>query len=256
METYHETFIKNVSSRIDFEGKRVLEIGCGDGSALKTIAKNFCPDYIIGIDNGLDDWWATAPSKGDNWEVAEGNAEKLEFPDNYFDAVLSLATFEHITDVGQALKEIKRVLKPFGKFYTEFSPIWTSIIGHHYNFWIDKENAQLIPPWGHLWMSEDEMKEHLLVKLGFENAQAVCDTIYHHPIINRLTRSQHYELIMHSGLLVKELREHICLSRAAQFGEKSSEMTPEILKRLIGLYEPYELATSGFSFFLEKYANI
>lgn len=49
------------------------------------------------------------------WPSARrGNLEKLDFPGNYFDLVLTADVLEHVRDLGRALGEIARVLKPGG----------------------------------------------------------------------------------------------------------------------------------------------
>lgn len=54
------------------------------------------------------------------WPPARrGNLEKLPFRDNYFDLVLTADVLEHVRDLGRALGEIARVLKPGGlHFFT------------------------------------------------------------------------------------------------------------------------------------------
>ena len=77
----------------------------------------------------------------------------IPFEDNSFDAVISNNAFAHISDVPRALEEVKRVLRPYGKFYTDFGGIWTSAAGHHWSkptasgYW-NYEYMSLIPPWG------------------------------------------------------------------------------------------------------------
>jgi len=44
-----------------------------------------------------------------------GDAEKLPFPNEYFDVVLCIETLEHLMEPPKAANEIKRVLKPSGK---------------------------------------------------------------------------------------------------------------------------------------------
>ena len=186
-----------IDSIVSFSDKRVLEIGCGSGELLKEILK-YNPKHIIGIDLVLSEWWGIGESQGENWCVKDGNAEALSFYDNSFDIIISTATFEHINNVEAALSEIKRVLKPYGVFYTSFMPIWTSVVGHHFGAnsattW-DVELVKLIPPWGHLYMDEAEMTEHLLKinagdKVNIDNA---VDFIYRSKIINRLSRTEVY----------------------------------------------------------------
>lgn len=55
-----------------------------------------------------------------NW--VEGNAEELPFPDASFDKVTIAFGLRNVTHLSKALKDIRRVLKPGGRFYClEFS---------------------------------------------------------------------------------------------------------------------------------------
>ena len=257
MSHINDSYIRSVVNCIDLKGKKILEVGCGNGKNLRALADQYHPEMIIGIDINLDSWWKVNDVKGENWEIKEGDVLSLDFPDNYFDGVISVATFEHILDIPKALSEIKRVLKPFGRFYTEFAPIWTSIIGHHYDFWISKEKAQLIPPWGHLYMDEGEMYDYLIGKVGSEEAKKACYEIYHSGIINRISRKEFYNAFSNAGMWVRQLNEHICFSRARHFGVTESELSEEVLHKIKNSnIELGEIGTFGFSVLLEKYFEI
>ena len=199
MEDYNISFMKSANRYIGFEGKRILEIGCGDGTLTEQIARDYRPEKIIGIDPMLEIWWGKRPEANENWELKKGDVTALEFPDNYFDAVITVATFEHIIDMKKALSEIKRVLKPLGKLYSIFAPIWTSVIGHHHCFWIDEEHVKMIPPWGHLWMTEEQMYEHISINYSEENAKNACYQIYHSDEINRFARKDFYKFFIENG---------------------------------------------------------
>ncbi|MBS0975059.1 class I SAM-dependent methyltransferase, partial [Serratia rubidaea] len=51
----------------------------------------------------------------DNIQTQQGMAETLPFADGEFDLVISRYSAHHWHDVGQALREVKRVLKPGGR---------------------------------------------------------------------------------------------------------------------------------------------
>ena len=96
---------------------RILEIGYGTGSNLK-----FYPTHIKSIT-------AIEPNKGMRLfdtnqtnikvELFEIPAEKLDFPDETFDCVISMFTLCSVENLEKTLSEIKRVLKKNGCFYLE-----------------------------------------------------------------------------------------------------------------------------------------
>src|SRR5882724_8242136 len=59
----------------------------------------------------------------------QADAMDLHFRDAYFDAVLSINSFEHIPDPRKALRETIRVAKPGGFVFISADPIWTADTG-------------------------------------------------------------------------------------------------------------------------------
>ena len=53
-----------------------------------------------------------------------GDFHRLDFPNNYFDFVVSSAVLHHATNIVQVLREAKRVLKPGGQFVAVREPVW------------------------------------------------------------------------------------------------------------------------------------
>lgn len=107
--------LKNLD-QIDFQGKKVLEIGLGQGADAEQIIKRG------GIYSGVD---LTAESVErvkmrfslrnlPFAEVKQGSALELPFNDNEFDIVFSHGVLHHIPEIKKAQKEIARVLKPDG----------------------------------------------------------------------------------------------------------------------------------------------
>ena len=250
MKTYYNFFMETANQQIDFIGKTVLEVGCGNGEMLKAIASRYKPKLIIGIDPKVDQ-----PQKGDNWEIVQGDITALDYNDCSFDAVISLAVLEHISDIPVAFAEIKRILKSYGKFYTKSGIIWSSIVGHHYLL-DDREWAEFIPPWGHLWMDKSEMFNYLQPLVGDEKAKIACASIYDSKRLNRLSRKDYYEAIINSGLWVRFIQENISLSGFSRFGIPESEYSQELYSKLKQKYQPQDLSVLRLTFLLEKYANI
>ena len=65
-----------------------------------------------------------------------GNAEALPFPDRSFDAVTIAFGLRNVTHIDQALREIRRVLKPGGRFFClEFSRVAVPGLASVYDRW-------------------------------------------------------------------------------------------------------------------------
>lgn len=91
-------------------GKKCLEIGSSKG-----LFQNLVEDYT-----GVDIAESLACYYTKNFFVTRD--ETLSFADNYFDAIFTYATHEHIPELEISLEEIFRVLKPGGVVL--FAPAW------------------------------------------------------------------------------------------------------------------------------------
>ncbi len=92
------------------KGSTILDIGCGNGRNMKYPNYNF-----YGIDN-CSNFVKLAKQITPN--VYLSDMTNLPFDDNTFDAIISIASYHHLSSHErreQALKEMYRVLKPNGK---------------------------------------------------------------------------------------------------------------------------------------------
>lgn len=97
-------------------GLHILDAGCGTGNFSIKLCKMGC--MVTGIDIS-EDMLAIARSKisreGLNAAFYKMDIYHLDFPDNYFDGIYSMAAFEFIHQPQEAYYEMYRVLKPGGK---------------------------------------------------------------------------------------------------------------------------------------------
>lgn len=108
--------LKNLD-QIDFQGKRVLEIGLGQGADAEQIIKRG------GIYSGLDLTEESVERVKMRFllrnlpfeSIKQGSALEIPFSDNSFDIVFSHGVLHHIPNIQKAQKEIARVLKNDGK---------------------------------------------------------------------------------------------------------------------------------------------
>lgn len=100
-------------------GNRVLDVCTGTGKLALLIMKRVGSDgYVIGIDF-CKEMLDIAKKKINNQNISFilSDAKALNFPDNTFDVVTVAFGMRNISDTIPALKEIRRVLKPRGRFF-------------------------------------------------------------------------------------------------------------------------------------------
>lgn len=96
------------------EGERVLDVGCGQGYFTREVLK--ATKSVAGADISKElIAKAKAQTPGIQFHIAP--ADKLKFAGNaQFDAALCVLALQNMQDVSLVFKEVKRVLKPHGRF--------------------------------------------------------------------------------------------------------------------------------------------
>jgi len=95
-------------------GERVLDLGCGDGQLTqKLIAAGAS---VTGVDASAD-MVVAARARGIAADLAR--AESLPYADASFDGVFSNAALHWVQDQDAMMREVKRVLRPGGRFVAE-----------------------------------------------------------------------------------------------------------------------------------------
>jgi len=100
-------------------GERVLDIAAGTGTSAASIARSGATVVGVDISEGMLE---EARRKHHDVEFVLGDAEKLPFHSDEFDAVTISFGLRNVNDPRQALSEMYRVLKPGGRLVIcEFS---------------------------------------------------------------------------------------------------------------------------------------
>jgi len=125
-----------------FPGKRLLDIGCFDGTFTYSLKEFF--DELYGVDI-LEKAVKLAKNKGIKVFQIDVEEENLPFEDNFFDRVFCGETIEELYNPDHLLDEIYRILKPGGDCRynnSQFSklckspcsPFWISTLSDKHRF--------------------------------------------------------------------------------------------------------------------------
>ena len=100
-------------------GNRILHVGCGTGGVELRLARLRIPQVtFVGIDRLLDRTVAAERNTdGHNLRASfsAADARHLPFQDRTFDSTFCVAVLQHISDIGEALREFARVTRPGGR---------------------------------------------------------------------------------------------------------------------------------------------
>jgi len=103
----------DVLSSVDIQKKKLLDIGCGDGSDLANFEKMGAFPYGI---EPSEEFVKAAKERSPQLNITIGAGESLPFPDSNFDVVVSKYALQTSSDVPKIFSEAARVLKPGGFF--------------------------------------------------------------------------------------------------------------------------------------------
>ena len=143
------------------EGSRVLDVGCGTGNDMQTIAQFVgASGQVIGVDSSstmITEAKKRAEGLGLPVEYYVGDAHNLEFPDNSFDCCRAERLLQHLDNPQQAIAEMVRVAKPaarlvvvepdYGTITIEGSDaiVTRKLVGCHCEYFRSPRIGMLIP---------------------------------------------------------------------------------------------------------------
>ncbi len=162
MERGHRPATEQAIERLELRPEyRVLDVGCGIGWAVRLMAEQCSTGEAVGIDVS-DEMIARARSfrggpQNVRYEVA--SAARLAFEDDSFDRVLSVESVYYYDDVGAALGEVARILRPSGVLAVLVDFFRENVESHR---WADDIAVPM-----HLLSAGDYVR--LFVEAGFED---------------------------------------------------------------------------------------
>jgi len=108
-ESRRSTFLSMLSPR---PGEKILDVGAGKG-AIASVVQNAGKSEVYALDPNKKRV-AFIEKNHPNLKGSVGDADKVPFPDGFFDKVYSTMAVHHYHDQRRSFKELARVLKPGG----------------------------------------------------------------------------------------------------------------------------------------------
>lgn len=132
------------------EGAKILDVGCGHGSLCvqMALAGAAC---VIGVDLDEDRVAFAQENLRTNYPALTNIefrcVDLSDLPENDFDIIVSKDTFEHIIGLDICIDSLAQRLRPGGRLYAGFGPLYHSPFGDH-------RRTRAGFPWGHVIIPE------------------------------------------------------------------------------------------------------
>jgi SAM-dependent methyltransferase len=190
---------------ISLEGRRVADVGCGDGIIDLGLALKGRPDELVGfdlIDVDTEGLQRAAVAAGVTEELPpclrfeRSEPVTLPAPARHFDVVVSWSVFEHVDDPVGLLTDIRRVIKPDGYFFLPLWPFFDSEHGGH--LWPHYEG-----PYPHHLHRDEEIIDDVQGGRATDPRRAAEDE---YRSLNRITLDDLQRALLVSGFAVGKLK--------------------------------------------------
>ena len=184
-----QPYLRRIVPFASYQGKRVLELGCGAGYD----AYDFCrhgADYT-GVDIAPENVRRTLTHLafyGFQPHVLEADAENLPFPSASFDVAYSNGVLHHVGSIERAFAETHRVLRPGGHFWV--------IVYHRTSvfYWATLFLYQHLARLGFLRMPFKER----LARIEYTTSDQL-------PVVNTYTRREVRDLLTRTGFVADRI---------------------------------------------------
>ena len=110
----------HVATHLENPPSKILDVGTGTGTLLKSMRYMYPDAAMYGVDLAFNMCLQTAAKLNGNCFVVNGDAEELPFKNGMFDLAVSSSALQWVGNLGRALNELRRVLKPGGTLCIAF----------------------------------------------------------------------------------------------------------------------------------------
>lgn len=202
LSPHQGSFFREFMRVYDIRGKDILELG---GAMPRKLVLDFCQanswTCVQSEEYGKHRSDNQQPSQSDpsaGYRFYFTQAEEFcEEHNQKYDAVFSIAAFEHFLHLPKVLRLLPNLLKPEGVLFSIFAPIWSGPYGQHFTHILPERfkasNSEFTgtqplfdTPWDHLLLSASQYLHRYTEKFDREFAELLTYETFHSPQINRL----------------------------------------------------------------------
>ncbi len=227
-------------------GKDILVVGCGSGRDVVSWLP-YHPVRLVAVDYlNYDGAWrcmrefVQAQYPATTLDFRQADITNLsQFPNASFDVVGSDAVFEHVTDIGSALQEIYRLLRPGGILYASYGPLWQCWGGDHISGF-----DGIAAGYNHLLLEPEAYRQYL----DEPRRKANCNSLYaDHGLFSYLRAADYLAALADAGFdrlfcgIIIEPKAVRCL-----------KAHPKLKERLCKLYAEMDLIMDGMTVIYRK----
>ncbi len=186
---------------VSLEGKRVADIGSGDGIIDLALALRGRPRELVGYDVNLTPAghlldlarrYADVEALPPSLTFAQSAPEGIDAPDASFDVLVTWSVFEHARDPLGLLREMRRIVRPDGVLFLQLWPFYHSHQGSHLWDWFPE-------PFHHLQQSAEE------IEAGMGSDAWSQYMLGEYRTLNRVTLDELGDALRAAGFSVREL---------------------------------------------------
>jgi SAM-dependent methyltransferase len=190
---------------ITLEGRRVADIGCGDGIIDLGLALKGRPEELVGYDLMDVDTGAllrAARGAGVGSELPAGlrfersAPTAIPAPDSNFDVVVTWSVFEHVDNPVALLGEVRRVIKPDGYLFLQLWPFYDSEHGGH--LWPHYEGS-----FPHLLRTDEQILREVEGRQGTDPRRSADDE---YRSLNKITLDELHRALLANRFAVAKLK--------------------------------------------------
>lgn len=127
-------------------GQTVLDLGCGPGTDLSTLAEAAtATGTVVGVDHdqATVDAARDRTARQSTVTVRLGDIHDLPLPDRTADRARTDRVLQHVADPAQALREVRRVLRPGGRLVMG-EPDWNTLTVDHPDSGLSRAYTQYV----------------------------------------------------------------------------------------------------------------